>query len=167
MRTLLLLRHAKSDWGDAGLADHDRPLSPRGVRAGPRIVEHLSSGPRPQLVLCSPARRTRETLDLVRPVLPPTAEVRVEDDLYGASATEILWHVHQVAPSVDVVLVIGHNPGLEDLTWALAGDGEEGALVQLRTKFPTGTLATLDVGTSWDELAPGGAHLTRLAVPRR
>ena len=167
MRTLLLLRHAKSDWGDPGLPDHDRPLAPRGVRAGPRILAHLEAEARPDLVLCSSARRTRETLALVRPGLGDTPDVRIEDDLYGAPAAAILTRLHRVDPPVRSVLVIGHNPGLEDLTVALAGDADEAALEQLQRKFPTGALAVLDVSTGWAELGPSAARLSRVEVPRR
>ena len=155
MKTLLLLRHAKSDWGDPDLPDQDRPLAPRGVRAGPRDPRPSRGGVRPELVLCSSARRTVETLALVRPGLVTAPDVRIEDDLYGASAASILTRLHRVDPPVRSVLVIGHNPGLEDLTAALAGDADEAALDQLGRKFPTGALAVLEISTEWAGARPG------------
>jgi phosphohistidine phosphatase len=168
MRTLFLLRHAKSSWADA-MPDHDRPLAPRGSRAARLMAAHLESeGIRPALVLCSPARRTRETLDALRKVLGEHSTVRVEPDLYGADAEEILEHLRGLDSAIDSAMVIGHNPGLEDLALLLAGDGDDAALAQLDAKFPTAALATLELGASpWAELAPGGAYLRSVVLPRR
>jgi phosphohistidine phosphatase len=167
-RTLLLLRHGKSSWSDPTLSDHDRPLAPRGERAAGLIAAHLrSEGIRPALVLCSSARRTRDTLAAVQPSLDETTEVRVEDGLYGAGATAIVALLRTVDAAVPSVMVIGHNPGLEDLALALAGDGAETAVRQLRTKFPTGALATLELRSSaWPELAFGDAFLLSVVLPR-
>ena len=163
----MLLRHAKSELGRPRPARSRPAARPAGVRAGSRILAHLEAGARPELVLCSSARRTLETLALVRPGLGDGPEIRIEDDLYGASAASILTRLHAVDPPVRSVLVIGHNPGLEDLTAALAGDADEAALEQLRRKFPTGALAVLEVSTGWAALGPGAARLSRLDVPRR
>ena len=167
MRTLHLLRHAKSSWNDATVPDHDRPLAPRGARAARKIAEYLSSASaHPALVLCSSARRTVETLEALRPAIDETAEVSLEPQLYGADASEILELLRTVAPQIREVLVIGHNPGLEELAIDLAGD-EDGALVDaLRTKFPTGALATFDVQVDWAGLGPGHSHLTHFVTPR-
>jgi phosphohistidine phosphatase len=167
-RTLLLLRHAKSSWDDSSVRDHDRPLAPRGDRAARLVAEHLrSEGLRPALVLCSSARRTRDTLELLGPAIDPDADVRIEPDLYGADAGEILDLIRTVDEAVPSVLVIGHNPGLEDLASDLAGDGEEAALDELRTKFPTAALARFDLGRStWADLGAGAAYLTSLVLPR-
>jgi phosphohistidine phosphatase len=167
VKTLLLLRHAKSSWADPVVPDHERPLAPRGARAAERVAEHLADESiHPALVLCSTARRARETLDALRPVLGESADVRLESDLYGADAGELLERLRAVDPEVASVMVIGHNPGLEDLALELAGSGDEAALAQLRTKFPTGALATLELPSGWVELGPGGAALTGLVVPR-
>jgi phosphohistidine phosphatase len=167
-RTLLLLRHAKSSWDDAALSDHDRPLAPRGERAARLIASHLrAEGIIPALVLCSSARRTRETLAALQPVLGESTEVRIEDRLYGAGATTILAILRAVDAAVSSVMVIGHNPGLEDVAVALAGDGEGAALRQLRAKFPTGALATLELrGPSWAQLDRGDAFLASIVLPR-
>jgi phosphohistidine phosphatase len=167
VRTLYLLRHAKSSWDDASIPDHDRPLAPRGARAARRIADHLSSaGIRPALVLCSSARRTLETLEALQPALGETAEVSIEPELYGADAWEILERLRTVDARLSRVLVIAHNPGLQDLAIELSGDGDTNLVNQLRTKFPTGALATLDVDVSWADLGPGQAHLTHLVTPK-
>ena len=167
VNTLHLLRHAKSSWDDPTVADHDRPLSPRGVRAARKIAAHLrSAGIRPELVLCSSAIRTLQTLDALRPALNETAEVSIEPKLYGADASEILQRLRTIDPGTSQVMVIAHNPGLQDLAIELSGEGDVALLEQLRTKFPTGALATLDFHVTWAELGPGHAHLTHLMTPK-
>ena len=169
MKTLFLLRHAKSDWADAGLADHDRPLARRGEDAAKRIATHIErTGIHPELVLCSSARRARATLDAVTPVLGSHAEVSVENELYGADAQALLHRLWAVGPGIRSVMMVGHNPGIHDLAFELAGDGDAQALAQLRAKFPTGALATLTLAeVDWPELAPAGAYLAGMVVPRQ
>lgn len=163
------MRHAKSSWDDAALSDAERPLAPRGVKAARRIAGYLRSGGiLPELVLCSSARRTRETLALLEPALGPDVAVEVEDELYGAGGSDLIERLRRVDPDVGSAMLIGHNPGLQDLAIELAGSGDAEALEQLHTKFPTGALATLDTGSAgWAGLAPGRATLTRLVLPRR
>ena len=169
-RTLLLLRHAKSSWDDASLRDHDRPLAPRGIRAMALIADHLrSAGVRPGLVLCSSARRALDTMAAIRPSLGgDVVAVRVEPELYGAESDEILRLARTVDDGVRSVMVIGHNPGLEDLAFDLAGDGDASALTQLRLKFPTAALATLEFpdDLGWSKIGPRQGYLAGLVVPR-
>ena len=163
--TLLLLRHAKSSWVDPTLPDHDRPLASRGRRDAKRIAKHLAGFEfEPELVLCSSAVRTRETLELVRPALG-NSKVLFEDGLYGASSDELLARIRVVPDAVGSVMLIGHNPGLEQLALLLASSGDE--LRGLETKFPTAALATLAVETTWSRLAPGDAILTAYIVPKQ
>jgi phosphohistidine phosphatase len=165
VHTLYLLRHAKSSWDDPALADHERPLASRGRRDGKRVAEHLRREKlEPELVLCSSAARTRETLELVRPALGD-ATVLVEDELYGASSDGLLARIRQVPDEVASVLVIGHNPGLEELALELASSGDE--LERLEEKFPTGALARLELAEQWGRVAPGGATLTAYVVPKQ
>ncbi len=165
---MFLLRHAKSSWADPALADHDRPLAPRGRRAAKRIADYVrSEGVRPALVLCSSARRARETLTELNEALGDQAEVLVTDDLYGADAGEILHRLGEVDQNIASVMIVGHNPGLHDLALELTGDGAAAAISQLHTKFPTGALATLHVGPiRWGELGAGQAYLASLVLPR-
>jgi len=163
--TLLLLRHAKSSWVDPTLPDHDRPLASRGRRDAKRIAKHLAGLEfEPELVLCSSAVRTRETLELVRPALG-NSKVLFEDGLYGASSDELLARIRDVPDAVGSVMLIGHNPGLEQLALLLASSGDE--LRGLETKFPTAALATLAVETTWSRLAPGDAILRAYIVPKQ
>jgi phosphohistidine phosphatase len=167
VRTLFLLRHAKSSWDDPAVADHDRPLAPRGVTAAARIAQHLRAADiRPDLVLCSTSRRTRQTLDLLDPALGPDTEVSIEDALYGGSADDLLDRLRRIESHRFAVIVIGHNPGIQDLAIELAGDGDESALAQVHAKFPTAALATLEFAAPWEELGPGQASLTSMVLSR-
>ena len=167
MNSLYLLRHAKSSWDDPGLSDHDRPLAPRGRKAARRMALYLRKAKiRPQLVLCSSAARAVQTYDAISTALEGPVVVSVEDDLYGASDAGLLARLHEVADTVRAVLVVGHNPGLQDLALGLADDGNPTEVARLGDKFPTCALANLDVPTTWDALGPGHAHLKSLVLPR-
>ncbi len=122
---LLVLRHAKSSWNNARLADHERPLSSRGQRAVEALADHLAAiDPPPTLVLCSTARRARDTLEPIRARLPESTEVRFEDHLYGASASDVLVRLRDVPEETPSLLLVGHNPTLEDLVKGLGRDGD-------------------------------------------
>lgn len=166
MKLLYLLRHAKSSWDDPGVEDRNRPLAPRGRRAAQRIAEHLrGGGVAPALVLCSSSLRARQTLAAVVPELESDAELRIEGALYSAGADELLARLRAVPESVPSVLLIGHNPGLQELALSLACGG--GALERLRERFPTAALATLAIPTAgWPELRTGDAELEGYVVPR-
>jgi phosphohistidine phosphatase len=167
LKTLYLLRHAKSSWDDSNLADHDRPLAPRGQKAAGRMAVHIRRAKvRPELVLCSSATRAVQTYELIAPALDRPLELLVEDALYGASDTELLIRLQDVPDAVEAALLIGHNPGLQDLALVLAGDGDPASLTRIGDKFPTAGLATLKVPTPWSVLGPGHAYLMSLATPR-
>lgn len=168
MVTLSLLRHAKSRWGLSGVQDFDRPLAPRGLKAAPAMGRFMQErGIAPDLVLCSPARRTRETLDLVLPFLTPAPEIRIDDNLYPASAEDMLDALREVGDGHAHILVIGHNPGLQVLGRDLTGGGEEGLVSDLSAKFPTCALAVLSFDNGWEELEPASGHLKLFMVPKR
>ena len=167
MKVVYLLRHAKSSWKDPSQLDSDRPLAPRGRRAARAMADHLRRERiQPSLIRCSPARRTRETLELVSGA-PPDVAAWVEDELYGADERELLTRLRKLPGTTTSVFLIGHNPGLQALTVALAGSGDRNALARLRTKMPTGALATLQAPAArWRNLRPGGAELVAFVVPR-
>jgi phosphohistidine phosphatase len=148
------------------LADHDRPLAGRGRRAAGAIADHLRTGGiEPDLVLCSTARRARETLDAIAPALPEAA-VEFERELYGAGEQELLERLRRLPDTVASVLVIGHNPGIEELAVELAPPGAP-LLAELEAKYPTGALAALAFpGDSWTELGAGSADLIGFVRPR-
>jgi phosphohistidine phosphatase len=165
MRRVYLLRHAKSSWKDRSLPDRERPLAGRGKRAAKAMAGHLEAeGIRPDLVLCSPARRTRETLERVEAALGDQVETRLDEALYGASEAELLACLRALAQEVDSVMVIGHNPGLEQLALALASQGAQ--LARMREKYPTAALATIDLpAEDWRAIEPGSGKLVAYVRP--
>jgi phosphohistidine phosphatase len=166
MRTLLLLRHAKAVPPDEADDDHERALAERGHAQAERIATHLADeGCAPDLVLCSTARRTVETLAHVRHALPAEAQVAIERRLYLASPGALLSRIQDAPDDARAVLVIGHNPGLEDLARGLAGGGRRKALERLDA-FSTAALAVLRFDGRWRDLAPGGARLEALVRPK-
>jgi phosphohistidine phosphatase len=166
MRTLYLLRHAKSAWDDPDVEDHDRPLAPRGKRAA-RAIAKVFRGLKadPQLVLCSTAARTRETLDLVMPGFTEAPLIAVERGLYLAAAESILARLHQVDDRIERALVIGHNPGLQELALMLGQTSPAKLHRAIGRKFPTAALATYEWDGAWAALAPDTARLTAFVTP--
>ncbi len=153
MKRLLLLRHAKSSRDNARLKDFDRPLAKRGREAAPEIGRHMrKAGWQPDLVLCSTAKRTQETAELVLAELGGKAEVRFVDALYLAAPEQMLKEIHAVGPKVGTLLVVAHNPGTALLANYLAASGDKKALHHLREKFPTAALAVFEIDVdSWSK----------------
>jgi phosphohistidine phosphatase len=168
MKTLILMRHAKSAWDDPHQKDIDRPLSTRGQKAAARMGEWLAAeGYRPDVVLCSAARRTRETLDLLRPHLRERVTVEFTRGLYLAGPRDMLNEIGKVPTQAETVMLLGHNPGMGSLAGLLAGSGEEKALAEMHGKFPTAAIAVLGFNVSrWGDLEPGGGVLRAFMRPR-
>jgi phosphohistidine phosphatase len=166
-RRLFLLRHAKSSWDAPDLADRDRPLAPRGRRAAIALAEHLRGlAAPPELVVCSSAARTVETLQLIRSGLPAGVAVTIDAALYGAEAEELLDRVRQLPPTVGAALLIGHNPGIGDLAVMLAGHGDPARRAAMAARFPTAALAELVLTQPWSRFAPRAATLAGYWTPR-
>lgn len=166
MRRLILLRHAKSD-RPPGVADLDRPLNPRGQRTAPRIGEYLAAEDlRPDAVVVSPSLRTRQTWEAVQAALKAPAPEIVEA-IYEAPETALLSVVQATADSAASLLMIGHNPGLQDLALRLAGSGDRTGRKRLTVEFPTAAVAVIDFDTeSWRSVIAGTGHLERFVAPR-
>jgi len=165
MKRLFLLRHAKSSRKDPSLPDHDRPLAGRGRRASKAMATYMREhGVAPALVLCSSATRARQTLDGVAPGLDGSHEVRIESELYQASAAGLLRRLQRVDAAVPSVMLVGHNPSIERLALDLASRGPE--LAELADKYPTGALAALEFSGTWSELEADAARLVRFVKPR-
>jgi phosphohistidine phosphatase len=158
------MRHAKSDYPE-GVADHDRPLAPRGVRQAGLAGDWLRANmPAIDAVLCSTATRARQTLENTRVEAP----VRYSERLYGATPGTIIDEISQTADDVGTLLVIGHEPTISGSALILADDdGTDAAVVErISAKFPTSAIAVLDVPGAWKGLEPGRAALTGFEVPR-
>lgn len=166
-RHLMLVRHAKSAWNDASLADHQRPLAPRGLEALPRLRDHLAAAAHPpELILCSTSRRTMDTLEGIRAAVPQHAQVETEPVIYGASAHSLLSRLQLVDDDIGCAMVIGHNPAVQDLAMFLTGVGDLDLRGQLAAKLPTGAAVTLSYDGTWGELGAGAARLDDLFMPR-
>ncbi len=165
MPTLHLLRHAKSSWDSPTLHDHDRPLAPRGVRACALISAYVrEQGIAPDLVLCSTAVRTRETLAGVEGAFLAAPEIEFRAGIYAASGAALVSIVRGIPADVDSAMLIGHQPGIGAAALELAGSGDR--LADLAAKFPTAALATLEFDGEWAELAPGSARLSGFVKPK-
>ena len=163
MRRLILLRHGKSAWPD-GADDLERPLKKRGRAASRRMGRYLAEeGIVPDLALVSPARRTQETWSLAK---GPLGEVpmRSEPRIYDASPDRLLSVIREVEPEVGTLLLVGHNPGLEELLRLVVRreNPSEGAIA----KYPTAGLAVIEVPAAWPELSPRSGHLDRFVTPK-
>jgi len=178
-RTLVLFRHAKSAWPD--VPDHDRPLARRGIRAAPVMGRWLrEAGLVPGQVLCSTARRARETWQFAQAGLAASPPVTFDVRIYAAAPAALLALIREAPPATGTLLLIGHNPAIEDLARLLAaasgaaGPGTAGPrtggshhsdLDRMRSKFPTAAIAVLRSGGTWHDLAPGRARLTAFVTP--
>ena len=164
-RQLFVLRHAKSSWDNPGLDDRERPLAPRGQRACEVMAEHLRvTAIEPELVLCSSARRTRETLAGVA----PAGQHVIESELYSASAGDLVERLRRVPDDVASVMLIGHNTAVQMLVLRLARREADAAddRAAVERKFPTAALATLTFDCGWSELGPGSGRLKAFMTPK-
>lgn len=167
MKTLALLRHAKSDWDAAALRDIDRPLNARGRDAAHRLGRFfLKTGADWDIVLCSPATRTRETVARIEAAMGKALDPVIDERLYMASGATLLDLVRKLDEAYRSVLIVGHNPGLHDISRALLGDGQGGQADALRAKYPTGGYAAFRLDGPWRRGAAGPAKLTQFITPR-
>lgn len=161
MKTLGLLRHAKSDWSDGSLADIDRPLNRRGRKAAKAMAPVLAQCGF-TLVLASPARRVRETLERAW-----SGPVEWHEEIYGATPSRLLDLAQSALPGIGRLLIAGHNPTVHDLAQRLAVHGEAKLLRSLADKFPTGALALIDLPIDqWAEISLGCGTLRRFVRPK-
>jgi phosphohistidine phosphatase len=168
MRRLLLLRHAKSSWADPKHEDFERPLNSRGISGAKAVAAHFSATKlKPDLVLCSAALRARATLAELMPALARDTRISVERRLYMASAPRLLEAVRDTDDAVRTLLLIGHNPGLENLARLLAGSGPDEMLSAMAAKFPTAALAVFDFDADrWRDIGKGTGTLAEFTIPR-
>lgn len=155
MKKLLLLRHAKSSWADASLTDFERPLNERGRRAAPLIGKFMRAQKiQPDMVICSPAKRARETIALVLEAAGIETELRYDERIYEATVPRLVEVISQIADDKREVLLVGHNPGFENLLESLTGQTE---------RMPTAALARIILNSeNWNEAAAQGGRLERL-----
>ncbi|SFM47932.1 phosphohistidine phosphatase [Pleomorphomonas diazotrophica] len=166
MPRLFLLRHAKSPPAVAGQKDFDRPLAERGRAAMTAVGRYMTKeGYVPDLVLCSPSARTRETFEELRPFLPDHVAVDYVRELYEASLGTMLRVITSHADSSERLLVVGHNPSIHRLAATLPGEGDPALLAEVEAKYPTASLAVIDFSVSWREVRPDGGRLVAFVTP--
>jgi phosphohistidine phosphatase len=173
MRHVWVLRHAKAAPGEPGGDDYARPLAPRGHRQGAALAARLpvlatSGRALPTHVVCSSARRARETADALAGALGPAAKVDVERSLYGADVDEALALLRLAPDAASSVMVVGHNPTLHELVDDLLSPDDEAGHARLQEGFPTAALAVVRVEVeTWSALAVGTGRLEELVLPER
>ncbi len=168
MLRLFLLRHAKSSWKQTGLADFDRPLSGRGERAAPLVGRYMrDKGYIPDLVLCSTSVRTRETARLVFAQLETPPGIEYLDRLYDAGPGVITRTLENLGKGPRTVMVIGHNPSIEETALALVRDNGGEGCDRLALKYPTGALTVIDFDVEiWDGISRQEGRLHEFVIPR-
>ncbi len=173
MKTLILMRHAKSGWADPGMDDHDRPLNKRGKSAAPVMARWLEAqglearGLRPGKVLCSPSRRTCETTELMRDAVPWLPEPDLPAALYHAGPGTLLEHLRRLAKGCDSALVIAHEPGIGALLRMLGGRTAAPECRRAYGHFPTAAMAVLEAEIGdWRDLGADRVAFVAFAAPR-
>lgn len=158
MRILLLLRHAKASRGDVSMRDFERPLEPRGELDAPRVGRELAArGPLPSLVVSSPAVRARQTTEAFMQAAGLSVELQFNDGIYSATAGELMKIIWLLPDDHDTVLLVGHNPGFEEMLARLA---------RAYNTLPTAGLACLELpAQSWSDIEDGSARLRWLITP--
>ena len=166
MKTLYVLRHAKSDWGDASLRDFDRPLNERGRKAAKALGKELRKRDlKPDLVLASPALRANQTLQRVQDGYGTAFDVTEDERIYLADADALVDAIRHVPDDSKRLMIVGHNPGLQELVLALAEPS--GLRDEAAEKFSTATLAEIRFNVeSWPDISPGAGVLQILLRPR-
>jgi phosphohistidine phosphatase len=168
MLTLCLFRHAKSSWDDPGQADAERPLNGRGRKAATAMGRYIAAeGLLPDRILCSTAVRTRETVARAFGDTKGTPEPEFSDAIYLAPAERLLELVRKLSQRSKRVMIVGHNPGLQDLALDLVASGDDDAVARLAEKLPTAALAVITFeAASWRAVGPRGGRLERFVTPR-
>jgi phosphohistidine phosphatase len=159
MKTVILLRHAKSDWGDASLKDFDRPLAARGERDAPRMGKALRKrGLIPDLIISSPAARAKATIEAAARAAKLDQKIEFDEAVYGASSAELVKLIRGLRDAISCVLLVGHNPGFEDLVGRLSGEPE---------RMPTAALACIEFQVDhWENINDGEGKLAWLITPK-
>ena len=169
MRRLLVLRHAKSSWANAGVGDRDRALNKRGKAAAPAMGRYMAEQSYiPGHVLCSPARRARDTLALVLENISRPVPFTIENPLYDFSSGDSYARViARKGADVQTLMIVGHNPSIEGLCNRLCTTGDRKMLAAMDWKYPTAALAVIDFDIKdWGEMAWNTGHLVTFTRPR-
>src|SRR5437764_6274009 len=168
MTVLTVLRHAKSSWGDAGLDDFDRPLNDRGRKAAGRVGrEFRRRRVRFDQVIASPALRVRETLAELADGYGDSFDICFDPQIYAASAQTLFDLVRRIPATIHAPLLVGHNPGLQQLVLKLTRGDRQGLRARVADKFPTASVTLIELpALSWDDVEPDSGVIGELILPR-
>jgi phosphohistidine phosphatase len=168
MTILTVLRHAKSSWDEHGVDDFDRPLNERGRKAAKLVgLELKRRHIRFDQVIASPAVRVRQTLDELAKGYDEHLNVRFDERMYGASAETLLDLVQAISDEIHAPLLVGHNPGLQELLLQLTRDDGDGPRGKVAEKYPTAAVAVVTLpAPRWEEVSPGTGEIRELILPR-
>lgn len=159
MKTLYLLRHAKSSWDDASVADFDRPLNARGEKTAPFVGSLMKErGLVPEAIISSPAKRAKQTAKLAAKAAEFSSKISYDERIYEASTSQLLSVLSEIADGVDSAMIVGHNPGMESLIWYLTGKMEP---------MPTAALAVIELNADrWSHAGEGSGSLIAVIRPK-
>ena len=168
MKQLAILRHAKSDWGNPGLTDFDRPLNKRGRKAAKKIGRILRErGLSFSQIVSSPAQRAKETVERFRIGYEQDCDVRFEPTIYLASTGTLLGLVNGLPDDAGTVMIVGHNPGFHDIVLRLTRETGDGLRNKVGANFPTGAFALIDFpADKWAEVEPATGEIRQVIFPR-
>jgi phosphohistidine phosphatase len=168
MKTILILRHGKSDWGDPNLDDFDRPLAKRGRKDAPLMGEVLARFDHlPDQILASPAKRVKQTAELAAKACGYKKSIQWEAGFYGGGSEDLIRALRRLPDAVERVMLIGHNPTLEETVADLLDPADSGWRSGLPIRLPTAGLVCLEVDLlDWAELEPGDTTLRWFLIPR-
>lgn len=159
MKTLFVLRHAKSSWNDANLSDFERPLNRRGRETAPFMGDLIQNKNLvPEVIICSPAERAKETAMLVKKSAGFDVEIEFNERIYESSTHNLLYIIGKINDDFDSAMIVGHNPGFEGIVETLCGNYE---------RMPTATLAVIDLNCeSWNDVKPNCGNLREILRPK-
>ncbi|WP_037493986.1 SixA phosphatase family protein [Sneathiella glossodoripedis] len=171
-KILTLMRHAKSSWEDYSQSDLDRPLAPRGKKAAPKMGQYLyENSLSPDLVICSPAQRTRETLSRLQTAFPDPLPVKYDKMVYSAGMGHgLIPLLHNMSDELQHIMILGHNPAMQELSLALISwtDDQEETRQKILRKFSTGAITSMQFeGDSWSAVNLGKGRLSHFASPKQ
>ncbi len=168
MRSLTLLRHAKSSWDDDSLDDFDRPLNERGRKAAKAMGRHLAkAGARFDLILASPAQRVVETIEALKAGGWKDGPVRFDRAIYDSSSHDLVELVRSTPANIERLMLVGHNPAMGTLAMQLTEDDEKGLRASVSQKYPTGALAEIELDVDrWVQVGPQCGRFVEFTAPR-
>jgi phosphohistidine phosphatase len=168
MKQLAILRHAKSDWGNPGQTDFERPLNKRGRKAAKKIGRELKSrGLTFDQIVSSPATRAKETVERFEVGFESLPEVRLEPRLYMCSTGTLIEVINSLPEDAERVMIVGHNPGFHDIVLRMTKADGEGFRDKVGANYPTGAFALIDFPVdSWAKVEPASGEIRQVIFPR-